>query len=306
MAYTSGNTILDDEYNSFAASVNAVMSTGSGEGGYGQGAVSTVSAGTIVSAAQWATLLNKISSAASHQGSSITGIANPVTTDTITAEAALTSNISTIGTNKKNAAASGTAITAGGTSSTTASWTTTRATTQRVTFGSTEQRRFFFNAGGRITISFSRTGGTAHAKNTGWTDLCTACGTINLTGGSAAKTIAAVSYTGLSKKGGSGTVSILNTGTGEEDLTGTLVTHFRQYDASANYTANRIDLALADGAATIDIRTTFIDDAADEPEDPSLDIVDGTLTCTVTVVPPSTANLSSTWGTPSISTTEAL
>jgi len=302
MAYTAGNTILDDEYNAFAASVNTVMSTGSGESGYGQGAISTVSAGTVVSAAQWATLLNKISTAASHQGSSITAISNPVSTDTITAEGALSTNISTITTNAKNAAASGTAITAGGSSSTTATWNGTRNTTQRVTFGSAEERRFFFNAGGRITISYSRSGGSATNKNTGWTALCTACGTINLTGGSAAKTIAGVSYTGTSKKGGSGSTNILLTATGEEDLTGSPVNIFRQYDATSQYTANYITLAALDATATIDLTTTFQDDAnANTDED-----VNGTLTCTVTVVPPSTSNLSGTWGTPTISTTEAL
>ena len=36
MAYTSGDTILDDHYNDFATSVNALWGTGSGDAGYGQ------------------------------------------------------------------------------------------------------------------------------------------------------------------------------------------------------------------------------------------------------------------------------
>ena len=36
MAYTSGDTILDDHYNDFATSVNAIWGSGSGDKGYGQ------------------------------------------------------------------------------------------------------------------------------------------------------------------------------------------------------------------------------------------------------------------------------
>ena len=75
MAYTTGDTILDDHYNDFATSVNAIWGTGTGDAGYGQGTtVSAVSAGTTVTATQWTTLLARISSIASHQSSSITAI----------------------------------------------------------------------------------------------------------------------------------------------------------------------------------------------------------------------------------------
>ena len=89
MAYTTGDTILDNHYNDFATSVNAVWGSGSGDSGYGQtDTVSSVSAGTTITAAQWTTLLARISSAASHQGSSITSISSPSAGDTISAYAA--------------------------------------------------------------------------------------------------------------------------------------------------------------------------------------------------------------------------
>ncbi len=57
MAYQTGDSILDDHYNAFATSVNAVWGTGTGDAGYGQGTtVSAVSAGSAVAAAQWVTL----------------------------------------------------------------------------------------------------------------------------------------------------------------------------------------------------------------------------------------------------------
>jgi len=303
MAYTAGNTILDDEYNNFAASVNSILSTGSGDSGYGQGAVSTVAAGTVISATQWASLLNKITTAANHQGTSITAITNPVSTDTITAEAALAGNITAIDNARFNAAASGTPITAGGVSSRTATWNNTIDSVQRVTFASLEAMRFFFNAGGRITVTYSRTGGTASNKNTGWSNLCTACGTLNMTGAAAAKTIAAVSYTGFSKKGGSGTPQTLATTIGENALTTSNQTVFRQYDATAQYTANYIQFGARVGSGTPELilTSTAVDDANANTDEN----IDGTFSSTVTIIPPSTTQLTSTWGTPTLSTTNA-
>ena len=62
MAYTSGDTILDDHYNDFATSVNAIWGSGSGDKGYGQtNTVSSVSAGSTITASQWTTLLSTVS-----------------------------------------------------------------------------------------------------------------------------------------------------------------------------------------------------------------------------------------------------
>ena len=97
MAYTSGDTILDDHYNDFATSVNAIWGSGSGDQGYGQtNTVSSVSAGSTITASQWSTLLARITSIANHQNSSITSITSPSTGDTIEAYTALSTNIQTI------------------------------------------------------------------------------------------------------------------------------------------------------------------------------------------------------------------
>ena len=97
MAYATGDTILDTHYNDFATSVNALWGTGTGDRGYGESTtVSTVSDGTTITAAQWTTLLARITSMASHQGSSITSISNPSAGDTIEAYTALSTKIGTI------------------------------------------------------------------------------------------------------------------------------------------------------------------------------------------------------------------
>ena len=305
MAYTSGSTILDDEYNNFANDVNTVLGAGSGSFGYGQSStISTVSPGAVITATQWATLLNRISTLANHQNTSITAITNPTVGDQIAILSALQGNITLIEAGRRNAAANGTAITSGGVSSRTTAWNGIISTTQRITFASADHMRYFFNAGGRISISFSRTGGTAENKNTGWSNLCTACGTIHLSGAGTSKTIAGVAYTGTTKIGGSGTVETLSTTVGFEQLTtapsNTIL--FRQYDATAQYTANYLAVYGQKGTNYVELITNFVDNA-DANTDEN---VDGTLSATVTAIPPSTTYLTNTWGTPTLSTTEAL
>jgi len=320
MAYSSGSTILDDDYNIFAtgnaagtgdnntANINTVLGTGTGDKGYGQtNTVSAVSAGATITATQWATLLTRMTSLAAHQGTSITAISNPNAGDTISAYAALSSNITSIFNNRNNASANGSDITANGTTTTTSSWDVRAVTTKTVTFASADALRYFFNAGGMIRMSFSRSGGTASDKNTEWTDLLNQTGTIVATGAAASKTINAVAYTGTTKIGGSGTPTTLATATGVYDYTGTPVEIFKQFADTAPYTANFINITAAISGAVITFVVTLEDAAADtiapdgSGSGDSLDVVDGTLTMTTVVRPPSTANLNAnTWGTPSM------
>ena len=63
MAYSSGGLIQATDYNGFAsttasANVNDIWSTGAGDKGWGQSALSTVSAAGTVTATNWASLVN--------------------------------------------------------------------------------------------------------------------------------------------------------------------------------------------------------------------------------------------------------
>src|SRR6056300_1034835 len=170
MAYTTGDTILDDHYNDFATSVNAIWGTGSGDAGYGQGTtVSSVSAGTTITAAQWTTLLARMNSMASHQSSSITAISNPSAGDTIAAYTALSTNIGTITTNRLNVAARQSV--AKPNRDNTATFTGTLTFTHKWAWASTNQARYFFNAGGRLSISGDQFGHTSDAKADNWNTL---------------------------------------------------------------------------------------------------------------------------------------
>lgn len=312
MAYSSGHDILDDEYNKFATgsisgtpnhsvgNVNSIYGSGSGNIGYGQTLPApAVTAGTIISATQWANLLNAISTAASHQGTPITAVSNPTTGDDVAIISALQQNIDNIFYGRLNCAATGTPYTAGGSVNRTTSWQTSVTFTHTITFPSVNQMRYFFNAGGRITVSSSRTGGSVTDKNAGWTSLCTQMGTINIASPSGAvfAEIAGTFYSGTTKTGGSGTPTILETGIGIYNLTATNQTLFRQFSTGYLYEVNYVDVIAKVSGSTITITTKMTDAAADGGGD----IVDGTLNCTVTAVPAATTYISNSWGTPTIS-----
>jgi hypothetical protein len=116
MAYSSGGLIQATDFNGFAsttasANVNDIWSTGSGDKGWGQTALSTVSAGGVVTATNWAGLVNTISSMGSQTGTTITARTAPTTGNLIQVLAALNTDLTNITTNRNNAVGSGTQFT---------------------------------------------------------------------------------------------------------------------------------------------------------------------------------------------------
>ena len=312
MTYSAGNIIVDDDYNIFAtgnaagtgdqsvANINSIIGVGGNEFGYGQGTELTpVAAGGVVNASEWANLLARNTTLANHQGTTITSISSPSSGDVIAAYSALSANVTATYNNKLNAAASGSDITR--TTTSTSGWNTSSVLTQTITFPSRNQLRYFFNAGGMIRCSWSRSGGTSSSQNTSWTDTLNAAGTIVLTSDGASKTIDGVTYTGITKIGGSGTNQILNTSNGIYDISATPTIQFKQIPPSG-YGDNEIEyyMSIPSNGTVLTVKTDLSDDYT--PPDPaSPDLVDGTLTQTLVVRLPSTTYLSASWGTPTIS-----
>ena len=58
MTYSAGSLILASDYNTFATNTNAFWATGSGSLGWGQPTLSSVSTGGVVTATNWASLVN--------------------------------------------------------------------------------------------------------------------------------------------------------------------------------------------------------------------------------------------------------
>jgi hypothetical protein len=319
MTYLIGDLIQATDYNGFVsttagANINATWGPGTTSGGYGQTNLSTVSAGGTVTATQWATLVNTVSSIASHQGTTITARTAPTIGNTITILSAVNTDITNCYNNRANAVATGSQFTGWtGTNSKTAAtsgatWTITFTNT--VTFPSADSARYFFNAGGTIKIDVSKTS-TGNLGDPEWNDLATnLCGDIYISGVDTSHTIAGTTYTGTTKIGGTGTPTVLATTVGWYALVagaaGTLV--FRQYADTAPYTNNYIQHTIAKDATSTVLTITTLWAASDG--DPitggtaASGATPGTAPCTiVTYYPPSTTYLSASWGTPTVAAT---
>jgi hypothetical protein len=326
MTYSVGGLIQATDYNGFvstnAANVNGIWSTGATTFGYGETAVGTVAAAGTVTATQWSTLNSRISSMASHQGTTITNRSNPTTGDTIAVLSALATDINAITNARGNAVASGAQTTSfSGTTSKTSNtgsgsnaWTITF--THTITWASADAARYFFNAGGRIKweTNKSSTGQLADAE---WNDLATTLvGDIFITGGAplGTQTIQGTAYTGTTKSGGTGTPNLLATTTGWYGLSTGDTQLYRQFADTAPYTGQSITLsARTAGSGTQLVLTTVWSDPGGSGIGSSDVITGGTATgspfsgfgtapaTVVTLfVPSSTYLTSAAWGTPTI------
>ena len=330
MTYSQGSTILADDYNGFVgtnvgANVNDIWGTGVTDKGYGQSALSTVAAPGTITATQWATLVNTISSIASHQGTAITSRSAPVAGNTISILSNMATDLTTLTTNRGNATAVGTEIVAwtGNTAKTTATgsgstpWTITF--THTITWASANAARWWFNAGGRIRWRVSKTS-TGTVADPEWNDLAsTLCGAIWITGGTATQTIASTPYTGTTKIGGTGTPNTLATTTGWYDLLTSDTLIYKQFADTSPYTGQFIAInAKTAGTGTqLVLTTTWTDPGGGGAGAPD-NITGGTDTtspfggtfgtapCTlVTVSQPSSTYLTANWGTPTVAATVA-
>jgi hypothetical protein len=324
MAYAQGDNILDDHYNIFAtgnaagsgdnsvANINTIWGSGTSDKGYGQSTtISSVSAGASITATQWATLFTRLTSIANHQGTSITALSNPSAGQSIDYKSTLNANLSTCVTNRLNATAVGSDITASGTRTGSSTWFTETLVTYTVSFSSNDTARYFFNGGGMIRISSSRSGGTSNAKNTEWTDLCGDIGTVVITGGTGSATISGTAYSGTDRISGSGATPTINDNYGFYDSTTSEVEIFKQYADTSPYTSNYIRMTMSDnGSGVITIKVKYRDDATDTVNintdvGQTHDQVDGSLSTVMALRQPSTTYLTNTWGTPTMSSTIA-
>jgi hypothetical protein len=326
MTYTAGSLIVATDYNGFVstngANVNGIWSTGAATAGYGETALSTVSAAATITASQWATLNSKVSAMASHQGTTITSRTNPVVGDTIAILANMATDITNITSARGNAAASGAQTTSftGSTSKTTDTgsgstpWTITF--THTITWASANAARYFFNAGGRIKWETNKTS-TGNLADAEWNDLAnTLVGDIYITAGDvlSPQTIAATSYTGTTKVGGTGTPVTLTTATGWYNLLTSDTLIYKQFADTAPYTGQFIAVnAKTAGTGTQLVLTTTWVDPGGSGTGSSDVITGGTATASpfttfgtapttlVTLfVPSSTYLTSAAWGTPTI------
>ena len=321
MTYSAGGLIQASDYNTFQTNLNNIWSTGAGDQGWGQTAISAVSTGGTVTATNWATLVNNLSTSGAQTATTITSRSAPTTGTLISILANVATDITNCTTNRGNAASSGTEVgyASGTTSKTTATGSGTNAWTivftHTVTFPSADQARYFWNAGGRVRLQYGKTS-TGTDIDPDWNTFAGQPGSIYITGrvNSAAQTIAGVSYTGTTRIGGTGgTQTILATTTGWYQLTGTPADVYWLTNATSPYTGEFIKTAASSSATVLTLTTTWSQPLVNLPGQTNnisggSDTAAGSTTITgtapttlCTYFPPSTAQgLSASWGTPSI------
>ena len=262
MAYSAGDTILDDEYNTFAtgnaagtgdtsaASINTILGTGTGDAGYGQtDVVAAVSAGNTVTATQWTTLLARLNAIRQHQGTTINISSFSVSAgDAIAVIANLATDINTLYTNRLTAASAN--ITESTTAATyTSSWNSSVTATHTVTFDGGNEARFFFNSGGFIKLNPSLSDSTG--RNAQWKHLLDEVGDLKLLASTFTRSFSNVG-SGYGA-GGDNTPTTHASTTGYYDLTNSTDTSMFKYTIDdafgyGNYRANFYEVKINPGA----------------------------------------------------------
>lgn len=204
-----GTLILATDYNNIQSNVALVLGSGSGNYGYGQSVTSSqVSTNAKISVAQWSNLRSDLLRCIQHQTNldyssylSTASTSTKITSENFDAYKAVSDYIAVtrlavpLGPSVSPPpptplAGYGSVLSGQATRETlnlaqrTTSWNTTVTHTLTVTFAAsglysgTYNSRYFFNSGGRIEFSASRTGGSGGLKNTTWTTLLQNMGTI--------------------------------------------------------------------------------------------------------------------------------
>lgn len=188
MTYTVGGNIQSTDYNTFAtlssgmnelfADTHSGATTLPNAGyGYGMPSLSPVAALAPIGAAEWNLLFSAMRSSGLHQGTTVTPpipATGPVAgTDikAVTSAATLSSLIALLKTNKLNVALGQTTLHAGTAYPNTTPWASSLVYTTSVDFGSWNNARYFFNAGGSVLINGAYTGSGGSAAELAWATL---------------------------------------------------------------------------------------------------------------------------------------
>ena len=302
---TDYNTLVGGNPVITSGKLNTVWATGGTAAGYGQTAVANVTVGTSVTASQWASLINNTANSASHQGSSITSVVAPSAGGTVTYLSAIPTNLTTIYTNRLNAATQGS--TSSNTATYASTWSAALTFVHTITFASGDAARYFFNSGGQLAVTCSHPAGTG--INLLLNGLASNIGTVVLSSPTSGSiTVASTSYNGVTKIAGGGNTPTISANSGYYAQTTSNANVFTQLASTgpSGYLSTFIRVITksngtqgsnGDAGSIITIYTVW-----DEVPD-GLSASAGSAT-TVTIRPPESVYLpSASWGTPTITGT---
>jgi len=294
---TDFNNLVGGNPTTTANRLNTVWATGGTNAGYGQTAVANVTSGTTVAASNWASLVNTTANAATHQGSSITTVTAPSAGGTITHLSAIPTNLTTIYTNRLNAAAQGS--TTSNTATYGSTWSAALTFTHTATWANGDAARYFFNSGGQLAITCSHPSGTG--INLLLNNLASNIGTVVLSSPTSGSiTVTGTSYNGVTKVGGGGNAPTISQNTGYFALTTSNANVFTQTASTgpSAYLSTFIRVIVksngtqgsnGDAGSVITIYTIW-------DEVPDGLVAAANSATTLTVRPPSLTYLANTWG----------
>ena len=186
-----GSTISSVDYNTIRDKIINILGSGSGQVGYGQTASimsSSVSAGTQVTKAQWDNLRYDIYNVLAHQTSTAPSIYQVSQGETIKYGASVPNTLyntlaDTALTNKFNIGLGQYVVVVGTYAPPRIlGWTTSLSSTVTVTFASADAARYFFNSGGKLRFTSTRSGGSTSPQNTAWSALLNSVGSVDFGG----------------------------------------------------------------------------------------------------------------------------
>lgn len=185
------NLIFANDYNLIQSKVAQVLGTGSSSFGYGQtprsSQIPATSPKPVITKEQWDNLRYDITNIKLHQTGVLPLIKTVTTSDAIKIGAAepnfqYDELINQARTSRFDIGSGRFSLTVKDTKTRTASWSVAVSAEITITFGTVDQARFFFNSGGKVRISSSRSGGSSSAQNTSWTNLLEAVGSVDFGG----------------------------------------------------------------------------------------------------------------------------
>jgi len=267
MGYLAGELIKDDEYNAFVANTSApigynhIAGTGATTAGLGQAAIPVVSAATSpnIKATHWNTLLAGIDNVANHTNDSMTARGQVTAGDSIKVKSAVAADLATLAASVAGGCVNATALSESSelqSAVASARFSATHIVELSATFGSGNNLRFFFNAGGKIRIQLTRNGnggGSATAKDDSVDELITAMGNFDI--GAQVST----------RSGSSETLTTNGFANGVDDLGTGYTTIFLITQANGTYTSMtlkgeaKVDNATYGSAVKVTVKMTITD-----------------------------------------------
>ena len=315
MSYTTGGLIEATDFNNFVGAntsstgtqFNSTWAWGNGNRGWGQTPVPQVSTGDVVTATQWATLINSLNNANVHINGTNSGLTANTAGQLISVIDSLPSKIAGIGTDRNKFASNSAAIANAGGLTAYSPWVVTatagidpgtaeRSFGARITFNNgPDAARFFFNAGGRLKFNVSSVDNGTTNRSTQVHSLFGFVGGLGLFG----------SNTSTGRTGTGGTVTANVTTTGYYQLSSANTTIVSVSTTNASYASDVATITartngnqglFGDNGSQVEFWVNITSTAGLNAFPGFDDSFSVTPTVTIDVSFPEVTNISNTWG----------